>query len=198
MIKINRLAVFCGSSQGIKQDYTDATRAFAQTLCENNIGLVYGGANVGLMKVLADTMMQYNGDVIGVIPQLLVEKEIAHEEIAELHVVDTMHERKNRIAELAEGFVLLPGSVGSLDEFFEMLTWNQLGIHQKPCAILNTLNYYDPLLNFLDQAIQEGFLKSVHKEMIIIEQSPAKLIEAMNRYQVPSLEKWIKKVPEHA
>lgn len=152
MLKLNRIAVFCGASKGIKKEYAEAAKKLAIFFCENNIGLVYGGCRIGLMQVLADTMLDFKGDVIGVIPRFLMDRELAHEEIAELHLVDTLSERKAKIAEMADAFILLPGGAGSLDEFFEMLTWNKVGLQNKPCAILNTAHFFDPLIQFIDHA----------------------------------------------
>lgn len=188
------LCVFCGSSVGSDPVFIDATRQLATTLVENKIGLVYGGAKVGLMGILADTALEKGGEVIGVMPKLLIEKEIAHDGLTKLHVVKSMHERKALMAELADGFIMLPGGTGSLDEFFEILTWSQLGFHGKPCGILNVANYYDHILKFLDEAVAKHFLKEIYRKIVIAEDSPEKLLAAFATYQAPSEPKWIRSV----
>jgi len=185
MTKINRLAVFCGASQGIKPMYVEAIKQLATLLAKSNIGLVYGGARVGLMGHMADAMLELGGEVIGVMPSFLTEKELAHDEITELHVVDSMHERKERIFELADAFVMAPGGHGTLDEFFEMTTWSQLGLHKKPSGILNTGNYFDHLLKFFNHMVDEEFLIPMYNNMLIVENSPERLIHEFLHYQEP-------------
>lgn len=185
MTKINRLAVFCGASQGTKPMYAETLKQLATLLAKSNIGLVYGGARVGLMGQIADAMLQAGGEVIGVMPSFLNEKELAHDEITELHVVDSMHERKERMFELSDGFIMAPGGHGTLDEFFEMTTWGQLGVHKKPCGILNTANYFDHLLKFFDHMVSEEFLIPMYNNMLIVETSPEKLVHEFQHYQEP-------------
>lgn len=186
MHKINRICVFCGSSKGLKKEYTEATRELAKTLCAENIGLVYGGANVGLMKELADSMLEFGGDVIGVIPKFLVDREIAHEDISELHVVDYMYERNALMGKLADAFILLPGSVGSFAEFFEVATSLKLGLQKKPCGILNINNYYNDMVKFLDHVVNEQFLSQHHRNLMLVENTPQKLVRALSTHRVPT------------
>jgi uncharacterized protein (TIGR00730 family) len=158
---------------------------------QNGIGLVYGGAQVGLMGKLADSVIEKGGEVIGVIPESLVEKEIAHTGLSDLHVVKSMHERKAMMADLADGFLALPGGMGTLEELFEILTWAQLGLHDKPCRLLNIRGYYTPLLTFVDHMVEQEFLKTEHRAMILTDQDPKKLIQAMQQYEPPKVVKWI-------
>ncbi|MEE9451461.1 MAG: TIGR00730 family Rossman fold protein, partial [Gammaproteobacteria bacterium] len=174
MIKttLKSLAVFCGSSSGNQSSYENVTQQFAEAMVDAGITLVYGGGNVGLMGVLAKAVLNKGGQAIGVIPKILVEKELAYVGLTHLHIVDSMHERKALMAELSQGVVLLPGGFGSLDEFFEMLTWSQLNLHSKPCGILNVEHYFSDLIKFLDHAEQQDFVTSEHREMIMITDSP--------------------------
>lgn len=190
-INPKKIAVFCGSHSGNNPLFSQAAKQLATLMAQARISLIYGGAKVGLMGVLADQMLENNGHVIGIMPKSLVNVEIAHQHLTELHVVDSMHERKALIAEWADGFIMLPGGPGSLDEFFEMLTWAQLGYHSKPCSILNICNYYDHLLKFLDQAVEQGFMKQVYRDMIIVENSSERLLQKINIYQAPAEKKWI-------
>jgi uncharacterized protein (TIGR00730 family) len=160
-------------------------------LAARGIGLVYGGAHVGLMSAVADAVLAGGGHVTGVIPQALVEKEVAHDGLTDLRVVTTMHERKALMAELADGFIALPGGWGTLDEFFEILTWAQLGIHQKPCGLLNVLGYFDPLLAFLDHAVQQGFVRREFGALLATSDNPATLLGKMELHRPPTVEKWI-------
>lgn len=196
MNKFSRLCVFCGSSKGAKQEYLDSARELATVLSQSNIELVYGGAVVGMMGALADSMLAHGGRVVGVMPKFILEKEIAHEDITELHIVNSMHERKALMAELSQGFIMLPGGIGSVEEFFEIVTWSQLGIHAKPFGILNVGGYYDLMLKFIDHMVKEGFLNSVYRDNIIVEKTPTKLLESMSNYQRPAIEKWAK-APEY-
>lgn len=192
MTQFNSLCVFCGSSKGNNQDYIDAARQLALLLAKADIELVYGGAMIGMMGELADAVLANEGRVVGVMPKLILEKEIAHQDITELHIVDTMHERKALMAKLSDGFILLPGALGSLEEFFEIATWSQLGIHAKPFGILNVNGYYDHIIKFIDHAVQEGFLNHIYRDNIIIENSPQKLLQAFMNYQAPKTEKIVK------
>jgi uncharacterized protein (TIGR00730 family) len=189
--EIRRLAVFCGSNPGARPDYVAAARSLGKLLCEREIGIVYGGSNVGLMAALADTMLDELGDIIGVIPRMLVQREVANTALTDLRIVDSMHERKAVMAELADGFVALPGGIGTLEEFFEIWTWGQLGMHQKPCGLLNVAGYFDPLLEFLDRAVAEKFVRDVHRGMVVVESDPAKLLARFASYEAPRVVKWI-------
>jgi uncharacterized protein (TIGR00730 family) len=188
---IQKLAVFCGSSAGNIPLYARAAESLAEALCTADIGLVYGGGNVGLMGILADRVLAQGGQAIGVIPKSLVQVELAHTELTEIHIVETMHERKALMAVLSDGYIMLPGGPGSLDEFFEMVTWAQLGYHSKPCGILNTNGYYDNLLTFLDHATEKGFMQPVYRNMLIVEESAATLIQRFQTYQAPLEKKWV-------
>lgn len=196
MNKFNRLAVFCGAQTGVLSCYIEAAKQFAAELIEKNISLVYGGSNIGLMQILADAMLEEKAEVIGVMPDFLVEKEIAHPNLSELYVVKSMHERKAMIYEKADGFVLLPGGMGSLDEFFEVITWAQLGLHNKPCGILNVQHYYDSLIQFLDNAVTAGFVKQSMREMIVIEDAPKKLLATFEKYQAPQQLRYMDKLKQ--
>ena len=184
------VAVFCGSHMGNNPAYQAAARELANELFARDITLVYGGADVGLMKVIADHMLEIGGKVIGVIPQSLVDVEIAHESLTELHVVDSMNRRKELIAELSDGFVMMPGGVGSLDELFEMVTLGLLGYQDKPCGILNVDHYYDQLIGFLDNAMNEGFLKPVYREMLMVAETSEALLQQFISYEAPTSVKW--------
>lgn len=187
--KINRLGVFCGSSIGNSALYGESAEKLADVMSSAGITLVYGGAKVGLMGSIANRMLESGSNVIGVIPKFLVDVEIAHKGLTELRIVNSMHERKSLISELVDGFIMLPGGPGSLDEFFEMLTLGQLGHHPKPCGILNTNGYFDYLLKFLDHAVSQGFLKQVYRNMILVDQCPYTLINNFMNYQAPD-KKW--------
>ena len=176
---MKNLCVFCGSNVGNKTAYVKAAMELAECLVNNNIGLVYGGASVGLMGRLADSVLLAGGEVIGVIPQSLVERELVHQDLTDLRIVDSMQARKALMDELSDGFVALPGGMGTLDELFEVLTWLQLGFHNKPCGLLNVAGYFDGLLSFLDHATAEKFIKPEHRAMVIVEETPSKLIAAI-------------------
>jgi len=187
-----RLCVFCGSSAGRDPVYMATARSLGEALARNGIELVYGGASVGLMGAVADAVLDHGGHVIGVMPQALVDKEIAHTGLKDLRVVGSMHERKAMMAELSDGFIALPGGLGTFEELFEVWTWAQLGYHKKPCALLNVAGFYDTLAHFLDDVVERGFVKPVHRAMLIVENDPAALIDAIRRYEPPKVEKWIK------
>jgi uncharacterized protein (TIGR00730 family) len=189
--EIRRLAVFCGSNPGARSDYIHAARSFGRLLSARGIGIVYGGSNVGLMQALADAVLDDLGDIIGIIPRMLVEREVANRALTDLRIVGSMHERKAMMAELADGFVALPGGIGTLEEFFEIWTWGQLGMHQKPCGLLNVAGYFDPLLEFLDRAVAEKFVRDVHRQMVIVESDPAILLSRFESYEPPRVVKWI-------
>jgi len=189
--EIRRLAIFCGSNPGTRPDYVDAAHAFGRLLAQRGIGIVYGGSNVGLMAALADAMMDEFGEIIGVIPRMLVEREVANTALSDLRIVESMHERKAMMAELADGFVALPGGIGTLEEFFETWTWGQLGMHTKPCGLLNVAGYFDPLLKFLDHAVAEKFVRDVHRAMVVVESDPAALLARFESYDPPRVVKWL-------
>jgi uncharacterized protein (TIGR00730 family) len=187
-----RLCVFCGSNAGQDPVYLATARALGEALAASGIGLVYGGASVGLMGAVADAVLAKGGDVIGVMPQALVDKEIAHKGLSDLRVVGSMHERKALMAELADGFIALPGGLGTFEELFEVWTWAQLGYHRKPCALLNASGFYDKLTDFLDDVVDRGFVKPIHRAMLIVESDPAALFQAIRAYEPPKVDKWIK------
>jgi uncharacterized protein (TIGR00730 family) len=188
---VKSVLVFCGSSPGGSPEYAQSASELGQLLAARGLQTVYGGARVGLMGALADSALAAGGTVIGVIPTRLVEHEIAHAGLTKLHVVETMHERKALMAELSDAFVALPGGIGTLEEIFEVWTWGQLGSHSKPCAFLNTQGFYNRLLDFLDHVVDEAFLKPVHRGMILVDEKPDALLDAVRRYQPPSATKWI-------
>ena len=191
MRPIKRLAVFCGSNSGARPEYIAAARSLGRLLSDREIGVVYGGSNVGLMAALANEVLQNHGEVIGVIPRMLVDREVAHTGLEDLRVVNSMHERKATMAELCDGFVALPGGIGTLEEFFEVWTWAQLGVHDKPCGLLNVAGYFDGLLSFIDRAVDEKFVRGIHREMLIVEQDPLRLLERLGTYEPPRVVKWI-------
>jgi uncharacterized protein (TIGR00730 family) len=188
---IKKLCVFCGSSAGNRPIYRDTAEQLGRHLAGSGITLVFGGGRVGLMGVLADSILQSGGEVIGVMPRPLAEKEIAHSSLTQLHIVETMHERKALMADLADAFVLLPGGFGSWEEFCEVVTWLQLGMHRKPCGILNIAGYYDSLLALTAHAVAEGFLGPAHKEMVIVQDSVEQLLSELNTAPLPSVAKWV-------
>jgi uncharacterized protein (TIGR00730 family) len=189
--RLERICVFCGSNAGARPEYAGAARAMGRALLERGIGLVYGGGNVGLMGIVADTVLAGGGEVIGVIPEALMAREVGHDALTELHVVRTMHERKAMMADRADGFVALPGGFGTLEEFFEVLTWSQLGVHPKPCGLLNVAGYYDPLLALVDRGVEEGFIPPRHRALVIEETDPARLIDRFAAFVPPATAKWI-------
>ncbi len=176
---MKRICVFCGSSSGIREEYGVAAQGLATALANRGLGLVYGGGNVGLMGMIADSMLQAGGEVIGVIPRQLVAKEVAHRGLTELHIVDTMHQRKAMMNELSDAFIALPGGYGTLEEFFEILTWSQLGIHGKPSGLLNVSGYYDSLLAMLDHAVAEGFLRPAFRQLVIADTDADALLQRL-------------------
>ena len=191
MKQIKKIAVFCGSNLGTKNAYREDAIKFAETLVNAGIGIVYGGAKVGLMGVLADKVVAMGGEVIGVIPQSLMKYEIAHPNLTELRVVNSMHERKTVIADLSDGFIMMPGGIGTLEEFFEITTWAKLNYHQKPCGILNSNNFYDLLISFLDYMRDEQFVQSEYREMIQIDTCPENLLKKFFDYEAPTASAWI-------
>ncbi|HEX5727331.1 MAG TPA: TIGR00730 family Rossman fold protein [Longimicrobiaceae bacterium] len=185
------VCVFCGSNVGRRRAYAEAARAVGATLAARGLGLVYGGGRVGLMGIVADTVLAAGGRAVGVIPRALVAREVGHAGLTELHVVETMHERKARMADLADAFVALPGGFGTLEEFCEVITWSQLGIHPKPCGLLNVEGYYDPLLALFDRAVEEGFLPPMHRAIVIDDTEPGRLLERLEAFRPPDTRKWI-------
>jgi uncharacterized protein (TIGR00730 family) len=185
------ITVFCGSSAGVRPEYAAAATALGRALAERGLALVYGGASIGLMGRVADAVLAHGGTVIGVIPEALADKEIEHRGLTELHVVDSMHARKRMMADRADAFVALPGGVGTLEELFEVWTWAQLGHHAKPCALLDVAGYYDSLTAFLDHTVIEGFVRPQHREMLIVETDPQRLLDRLATYRAPVVAKWI-------
>jgi uncharacterized protein (TIGR00730 family) len=183
--QFNRLCVFCGTNAGSRPDYSAAARELGALLAEEGIELVYGGASVGIMGELADSVQEHGGHVTGIIPQQLMQKEAAHRGIPDLIVVASMHQRKSQMADMSDGFIALPGGIGTLEGFFEILTWGQLGIHAKPCGVLNVAGYFDELIRFLDHAVKEGFLAEQHRATIIVESDARRLLHKMAAYTPP-------------
>lgn len=190
---MNRVCVFTGSSPGANSDYSVAAKGLAQAIVERGCELVYGGANVGLMGVVADRVLELGGRAVGVIPKALVEMEVAHPSLSELHIVESMHARKTMMTDLSSAFVALPGGIGTLEETFEVLTWSQLGMHSKPVGLLNVAGYYDGLIEFLNRAVTERFLKPEHRDLLLIEEQPSVLLSAFGRYRAVETGKWIER-----
>jgi uncharacterized protein (TIGR00730 family) len=186
-----RICVFAGSSPGARGAYAEAAKELARELAARGIGIVFGGGKVGLMGVLAEAAIEAGGHVTGVIPEGFVDKGLAHPGVAELRVVASMHERKAMMAELSDGFIALPGGLGTFEEILEVLTWAQLGIHAKPCGLLDVEGYYRPLVQFLENAVAERFLKAEHASMLMVEPDAATLLDRFRRYSAPALEKWL-------
>ncbi|MGJ0486489.1 MAG: TIGR00730 family Rossman fold protein [Methylomicrobium sp.] len=193
MKQLKNICVYCGSSPGNREAYTEKARALAETLVNRGIGLVYGGASIGLMGAVADHVLRLGGRAVGVIPEALMRKEVAHYQLTEMHITHSMHERKMRMAELSDGFIALPGGLGTLEELFEIWTWAQLGFHQKPCGLLNVEGYYNPLIEFLDHAVTEQFVKDSHRAMLIMESEPEKLLDRFADYRAPAVKIWVEK-----
>lgn len=186
-----RMCVFSGSSPGRLDIYRSAAAQLGELLARQGVELVFGGGHVGLMGVVADAVLAHGGNVIGVIPQSLVDRELAHNRLQDLRVVSSMHERKALMASLSDGFMALPGGIGTLEEFFEVWTWGQLGHHVKPFGLLNVEGFYDRLLRFLEHVVEEQFLSPVHRQMLLVEKTPADLLRAFRHYTPPALPKWI-------
>ncbi len=185
------VCVFCGSSAGRGSAYATAAQAAGRAIAEHGLRLVYGGAMVGLMGELADSALAAGGEVVGVIPLALVEREIAHTGLTEIHYVKSMHERKAMMADLSDGFLAMPGGVGTLEELFEIWTWAQLGHHRKPVGVLNTERFFDPLLAFLDRQCSEEFMRREHRDMLVVEQDAERILARFEAYHAPSVVKWI-------
>ena len=188
---MKKLAVFCGSKDGATPIFRQAATTLGTTLAAHQIGLVYGGSRVGTMGAVADAVLAANGQAIGVLPHFLQEKEIAHPNLTELHLVESMHDRKAKMAELADGFIILPGGPGTMEEFFEVFTWAQLGLHEKPCGILNIDGYYDPLVTLFQQMETQGFLIPEHAAMLIVESDPEQLLERFRAYHAPQVKTYM-------
>ena len=189
---MDTVCVFCGSSPGARSAYTEATEELAGLLAAEGIGVVYGGCGVGLMGKLADAVLAHGGEITGVIPRALVAREIQHRQVEDMRVVDSMHERKALMAELADAFVALPGGIGTLEELVEVFTWSQLGLHRKPCGLLDVEGYYQRLADFLDHAVQERFLLEQHRATLMVESDPGPLLERLRAYRPDAVEpKWI-------
>ena len=188
---MRRICVFTGSNSGARAAYADAARELGTLLASRGIGLVYGGGRVGLMGTVADAVLAAGGEAIGVIPEALVAKEVAHASLTRLHVVGSMHERKALMADLADAFLAMPGGWGTLEEFFEVITWAQLGLHRKPCGLLNVDGYFDGLLAFLDHTIRERFVRSENAALLTVAATPAKLLDGLGSATPPSVEKWL-------
>jgi uncharacterized protein (TIGR00730 family) len=188
---MRRLAVFCGSNPGFDPAYGEAARAMGALLAARGIELVYGGGRVGVMGILADAVLAGGGHVIGVIPEAIEAAEVAHRGLQDLRVVKTMHERKALMADLSDAFVALPGGCGTLDEWFEAVTWNQLGIHRKPCGLLNVAGYFDGLIAFLDHARDQGFLRREHRDALVHDADPATLLDRLAAVRLPDVGPWL-------
>jgi len=193
MNKLSSICVYCGSSRGRVDAYSDAARLLAQAMVERGIRLIYGGASVGIMGVVADEVLRLGGEAVGVIPEALMRKELAHTKLTALHVTPSMHARKTLMAELADGFVALPGGIGTLEEIFEIWTWAQLGLHHRPCGALNVSGYFDALIAFLDHATGEQFVRSEHRHMLVVESEPNALLDGLAAYEGPALSRWIER-----
>jgi uncharacterized protein (TIGR00730 family) len=188
---MKRVCVFCGSSAGTRPEYRACAEELGAELVRRNIGLVYGGGNIGLMGAIADSVLRAGGEAIGVIPEHLMTREIGHQRLTELHIVRSMHERKAMMADLSDAFVALPGGFGTLEEFFEVLTWSQLGLHVKPCGVVNVLGYYTPLLSMLGHAVEEHFLKPQNRALVLACDTPAALLQAFEEWRPVHVEKWL-------
>jgi uncharacterized protein (TIGR00730 family) len=191
MQTLKRICIYCGSNSGSRPEYTRAAQEMGAALAQRGIELVYGGGRVGLMGTLADAVLAAKGTVIGVIPEALVAKEVAHQRLTDLRVVRSMHERKALMADLADAFVALPGGFGTMEEFCEVLTWAQLGLHRKPHGLLNVAGFYDPLLAFFDHAVAENFVRPAHRAFVVSETDPHRLLHRLASTQSPNLDKWI-------
>lgn len=186
---MKRICVFCGSGSGTQPEYVEIARDLGRLLAGKQIGLVYGGGKVGLMGQIAQTVMENKGEVIGIIPKGLAEKEVAQTNLPDLRIVDSMHSRKALMEELSDGFIALPGGLGTIEEFFEMLTWGQLGIHQKPCGLLNVNGYFNQLTGLIDHMVDQAFVEQAHRSMILVDETPAGLLQQFERYTPPAVDK---------
>lgn len=188
---MRRVCVFCGSSRGSDPRHADAAAELGSLLGRRGLGLVFGGGSIGLMGVVADHALASGAEVVGVIPHGLAARELAHRSVADMRVVPTMHARKALMASLADGFVALPGGLGTFEELFEILTWGQLGIHRKPVGVLNVAGYYDPLAALVDHAVSQGFVNAANRQLVLVDEDPARLLDRLARWQAPPLPNWI-------
>lgn len=191
VLSMKSVCVFCGSQTGHNSVYEQTAQELGQLLASRGIRLIYGGGNIGLMGIVADAVLDAGGQVIGVIPHALAEKEVAHLGLTELMLVESMHDRKAKMADLAEGFIAMPGGFGTFEEFCEVLTWNQLGIHTKPCGVLNVAGFYNPFIELLDRALAEGFLRSQHRQLVCVSDRPEDLLNQMGHSPSASGDKWL-------
>lgn len=188
---MERICVFCGSKSGVDGRYREAASELGRLLASRSTALVFGGGSVGLMGVIADAVLEAGGEAIGVIPRMLATKELLHPDVPDVRMVDDMHARKALMAELADAFIALPGGFGTFEELFEIVTWAQLGIHRKTTGLLNVAGYFDPLVRLIDHAVQEGFIKAKHRELIVVEERPAALLERLATHRLPPVRKWL-------
>ena len=186
---MKRICVYCGSSVGSQPEYAEAARALGSAMVKRGIGLVYGGGNIGIMNVVARRLLEGGGEVIGVIPKDLLDRGLALKEVTEMRVVETMHVRKAMMAELADGFIALPGGLGTFEELFEIWTWAQLGIHAKPCGLLNTCGYFDHLVRFIDHAVEQRFVEPVNRDLLLVDTVPGTLLDRLHAYKPPAVDK---------
>lgn len=193
MTQLKSICVYCGSNTGQLEAYASSAKVLAESLVNRNIQLVYGGASIGIMGIVANHVLMLGGQAIGVIPKALAHKEVIHKNLTELHITQSMHERKMLMAELSDGFIALPGGIGTLEELFEIWTWAQLGFHQKPCGLLNVEGYYNSLIQFLDHMLAEQFVKEHHRRMLIVEAQPEKLLDQYINYQPTTVTHWVGK-----
>lgn len=192
MRELNSLCVFCGSAIGNDSAYGDAARNLGRLMAERNITLIFGGGSVGMMGAVADAVLEHNGRVIGVIPEFLATKELRHPDVADMRIVETMHERKAMMADLSDGFIALPGGLGTFEEFFEVLTWGQLGIHEKPIGLMNAGGFYDSLIRFLDEGKEAGFFRAEHQQLITVTDDPAAMLRELAEKELPHFKRWAK------
>jgi len=192
---MHSICIFCGSNTGKGEVYAEAARAMVHAIAAAGIRIIFGGGRVGLMGVVAETALAAQAHVIGITPRRLLERELVHTGLTELHVVDSMHERKVMMAGMADAFIMLPGGMGTLDEMFEMVTLNQLGVHRKACGVLNVAGFYDRLTDFVDHAVVEGFIRAEHRDMMLVDDDPARLIARLRTWSLPAVSKWMDRKP---
>ncbi|MFC7166271.1 TIGR00730 family Rossman fold protein [Halospeciosus flavus] len=188
---MDAVCVYCGSSPGDRPEYLDAAREMGRTLAERDLTLVYGGGSVGMMGAVADAVLDHGGEAVGVIPEALDAREVTHQELSDLRVVDSMHERKQTMADLADGFAALPGGLGTLEEICEILTWAQLGIHRDPCGFLAVEDYFDDLVSFFDHATAQGFVSEDHRDLVLVADDPDDLLDRFEAYEPPEVPRWL-------
>ncbi len=191
MTDVRRVCVYCGSRTGHRSEYESVASAMGRAIAERGIGVVYGGGQVGLMGIVADAAIAAGGEVVGVIPHGLAAREVDHPGITHLHKVESMHERKAMMADLSDAFIAMPGGIGTLEELTEMWSWAYLGIHRKPIGLLNVAGYFDPLLEFMDRALEEGFVRDVHRRLLTVADHPRSLLDALEAYEPPELLQWV-------